>query len=61
MSAGRPTVLGMDSTPRLRVVEATPTGELLEAPDRVVDRATEDYWARVRQLRADLARLRPAN
>ena len=51
----------MDSTPRLRVVEATPTGELLEAPDRVVDRATEDYWARVQQLRADLARLRPAN
>jgi len=47
----------MDSTPRLRVVEATPTGEPVEAPDR----ATEEYWSRVQQLRADLARLRPAN
>jgi hypothetical protein len=51
----------MDSTPHLRVVDPAPTAAPVEAPSGVVDRATEDYWARVQQLRADLARLRPAN
>ena len=64
LSADRPTVLDMDSTPRLGVVEPARTvlhAEPAAAPGSGVDRATEDYWARVQQLRTDLARLRPAN
>ena len=32
-----------------------------DAPTRAVEQATEDYWARVQALRADLVALRQAN
>jgi hypothetical protein len=53
----------MDSTPRLRVVEPATVIEppVVEPLESAPSLAREDYWARVQQLRTDLARLRPAN
>ena len=50
-----------DTRPALRVVRpGEPAGtDPTLTPGQTVD--PEDYWARVQQLRADLAALRPAN
>jgi hypothetical protein len=60
LSVQAPTVLDMDTTRRLRAVEAPEPAEPGSAP-RTQDAGAEEYWARVQELRADLARLRPAN
>ena len=60
LSERRPTVATMteNSSRTLRLVrEDEPQRPAAPAPEP----STEDYWAQVRALRADLADLRPAN
>jgi hypothetical protein len=52
-----------DTQPALRLVRPGEPAGASEpsSPDVGATLSTEDYWARVQQLRADLAALRPAN
>ena len=55
-----------DTQPVLRLVRPGEPAGAFEprepaSPDVGATLTTEDYWARVQQLRADLAALRPAN
>jgi hypothetical protein len=51
----------MDTTRHLRPVESPAAGPLDESEAATQEAATQEYWARMQQLRADLARLSAAN
>ena len=55
-----PSVRSMDTRGTTRPLRVVRPDETRETGDPTDD-DTEDYWARVRALRADLSLLRPAN
>jgi hypothetical protein len=59
VSVAGPSVVRMETTRTTRVLRVVRRNDLPAEPSDEL--SVEDYWAQVQALRADLARLRPAN